>query len=284
MRNGRLKNNLMLRKFVKRKSAVIALAVLLFFALMALIGPMLCSQDPYVQNLTDSYAPVSWQHWLGTDQLGRDTFTRLVYGSRVSLGIAFAGVLMGSLVGVTLGVIAGYFGGLADMIISRSMDIILSFPGILIAIVIVAILGLGTVNTTIAVAIFIVPSMTRIVRGNVMGIINEEYISASKAFGISSFRIIMKHIIPNVSPIIIVNTTLDLGGAILVASSLSFLGLGVQAPNPEWGAMLSQMREVIRYYPLGVIAPGTAITLVVLSFSLFGDGLRDALDPKVELY
>lgn len=274
---------LVVKKFMKKKTAVVALIVLILFFLMALFGPYLIDHDPFTQNLANKYSPISSEHWLGTDELGRDTFARLVYGSRISLGIAFVGVFIGSVVGVILGLAAGYYGGVVDILISRGIDIILAFPGILIAILIVAVLGIGIVNTTIAVAIFIVPSMARIVRGNVIAIAHEEYINASKAFGVPSWKIILKHILPNVSSIIIVNITLDLGSAILTASSLSFLGLGVQAPNPEWGAILSQMRQVMRNYPLGVIAPGLMITAVVLCFSLVGDGLRDALDPKIEL-
>lgn len=272
-----------MRKFFKKKTTIIAVVILGFFILMALIGPLLVKHNPYQQNLQNKYLGISSQHLLGTDELGRDTFTRLIYGSRISLGIAFVGVFFGALGGISLGVIAGYYGGKVDIIISRCIDIILAFPGILIAILIVAILGVGTVNTTIAVAIFIIPSLARIVRGSVLKIVNEEYIEASRAFGIPSYKIILKHILPNIAPIIIVNVTLDLGSAILTASSLSFLGLGVQAPHPEWGAILSQMRQVIRTYPLGVIAPGIMITLVVLSFSLVGDALRDALDPKIEV-
>ena len=258
------------------------MTLLVLFIVMSIVGPLVLKGNPYTQDLNNKFASVSFKNWLGTDELGRDTFTRLVYGSRISLGIAFVGVLLGSLIGITLGVIAGYYGGVADILISRLLDIILAFPGILIAILIVAVLGVGTVNTTIAVAIFIIPSMARVVRGSVLKIGSEEFIQASKAFGIKSPIIILKHILPNVAPIIIVNVTLDLGAAILTASSLSFLGLGVQAPHPEWGAILSQMRQVIRVYPLGVIAPGLMITLVVLSFSLMGDALRDALDPKIE--
>ncbi len=181
-----------------------------------------------------------------------------------------------------LGVIAGYFGGKLDAIISRFIDFLLAFPGLLLAIVVVAILGNGIINTIAAIAFYSIPYIARMVRGVVLTIKNLEYIQACKVIGESDFRIIFTHIIPNSMSQIIVNTTLSLGTSILTASSLSFLGLGVTPPNPEWGAMLSQGREVIRSYPLAAIAPGLAITLVVLSFSLVGDGLRDALDPRLK--
>lgn len=270
------------KRFLKRKSSVIGGVILIIFILMALIGPFLCRYDPIEIDMTNVYAPISAQHWLGTDNLGRDTFTRLVYGSRVSLTISFIGVFSGTFIGVLLGVYAGYYGGKIDSIISRILDILLAFPGLLLAIAIVAILGGGLANTIIAVSFYSIPYVARLVRGIVMTIKNTEYVQACKVMGASDLRIIFTHIIPNSMSMIIIDTTLSLGGAILTSSSLSFLGLGVQPPNPEWGAMLSLGREVIRSYPLAAIAPGIAITLVVLSFSLVGDGLRDALDPKLK--
>lgn len=241
-----------------------------------------CSHDPLAQDLANKYSGISAEHWLGTDNLGRDTFTRMVYGARISLTIAFCGVLSGSAIGIMLGVCAGYFGGKIDSIISRVLDVMLAFPGLLLAITIVAILGNGTINTIMAIGIFCIPGIARIVRGTVISLKGSEYVQAARVMGESDFKIIIRHVLPNSISLIIVNITLDLGTSILTASSLSFLGLGVQAPNPEWGAMLSQMREVIRSYPIGVFVPGLAITFVVLSFSLVGDGLRDALDPKLK--
>jgi len=191
-------------------------------------------------------------------------------------------VLSGALIGVLLGVSAGYFGGWVDAIISRFIDILLAFPGLLLAITIVAVLGPGSVNTVIAITIFTIPGLTRMVRSVVLSLKSSEYVEACKTMGESNLRIIFTHVIPNSMSQIIVNVTLSLGTAILTASSLSFLGLGVTPPEAEWGAMLSQMREVIRTYPTGVLVPGIAITLVVMSFSLVGDGLRDALDPKLK--
>ena len=270
------------KRFMRRKVSVVALIVLLIFLGIALIGPFLCSHDPLAHDLANKYSGISAEHWLGTDNLGRDTFTRMVYGARISLTIAFCGVLSGSAIGIMLGVCAGNFGGKLDSIISRVLDVMLAFPGLLLAITIVAILGNGTINTIMAIGIFCIPGIARIVRGTVISLKGSEYVQAARVMGESDFKIIIRHVLPNSISLIIVNITLDLGTSILTASSLSFLGLGVQAPNPEWGAMLSQMREVIRSYPIGVFVPGLAITFVVLSFSLVGDGLRDALDPKLK--
>ena len=271
-----------LRRFARRKVSVLGAVILLFFLLVALFGPMFCTQDPLAQDLVHKYQQPSSEHWFGTDNLGRDTFTRMVYGARVSLSISFAGVMSGCLVGVLLGVCAGFFGGWVDTLVSRLIDILLAFPSLLLAITVVAILGSGTENTAIAIAIFSIPSIARMVRGIVISNKDAEYIQACRVMGASNARMIFTHIIPNAISQIIVNITLNLGTAILTASSLSFLGLGVQPPAPEWGAMLSTGRDVIRAYPLAVLIPGIAITLVVMSFSLVGDGLRDALDPKLK--
>lgn len=270
------------RRFLRRKVSVAGAVVLIFFFLVAIAGPLLCSQDPLEQDLLNKYQDPSAEHWFGTDYLGRDTFTRMVYGARISLTLSFTGVFSGCAVGVLMGVCAGYFGGWVDTLISRIIDILLAFPSLLLAITVVAILGNGTQNTAIAIAIFSIPSIARMVRGIVMANKGAEYIQACQVMGASHSRIIFTHIIPNAVSQIIVNITLNLGTAILTASSLSFLGLGVQPPDPEWGAMLSTGRDVIRAYPLAVFIPGIAVTLVVMSFSLVGDGLRDALDPKLK--
>lgn len=256
-----------LRRFMRRKVSVVAAALLILFVLIAILGPLVWQVDPLKQSVMKKYGPMTVQHPLGTDNLGRDTLARMIYGA---------------LIGVLLGVSAGYFGGWVDAIISRFIDILLAFPGLLLAITIVAVLGPGSVNTVIAITIFTIPGLTRMVRSVVLSLKSSEYVEACKTMGESNLRIIFTHVIPNSMSQIIVNVTLSLGTAILTASSLSFLGLGVTPPEAEWGAMLSQMREVIRTYPTGVLVPGIAITLVVMSFSLVGDGLRDALDPKLK--
>lgn len=270
------------KRFIHRKASLIGGIILLLFLLMALIGPFLCTQDPNAQDIANKYAPPSWEHLLGTDNLGRDTLTRMVYGARVSLLVSFVGTIIGSAIGVALGVLAGYYGGWLDSLISRFVDFLLAFPGLLLAIVVVAILGSGLENTMAAIAFYSIPYIARMVRGVVLTLKGSEYVQACKVMGVSDARIIMTHIIPNSMSQIIVNVTLNLGTAILTASSLSFLGLGVTPPNPEWGAMLSTARDAIRSYPWAAVIPGVAITLVVLSFSLVGDGLRDALDPRLK--
>ena len=273
--------NQVLRRFMKRPASVLGAIVLIIFFLTAIFGPILLQSDPNAINPDICYQAPSLEHPFGTDNLGRDTFTRIVYGARVSLTVSFSGVLIGGCIGVMLGAIAGYFGSWIDALISRLIDILLAFPGLLLAIMVVAVLGSGLGNTIAAIAFYSIPYSARLIRGVVITIKNSEYCQACRVFGASDARIIMTHILPNSVSQIIVNTTLDLGTAILTASSLSFLGLGVQPPNPEWGAMLSTARDVIRSAPFAALIPGGIITLEVLSFSLVGDGLRDALDPKL---
>lgn len=270
------------KRFIKNKTTIAGSIVLFTFFFIALFGPLLCRYDPNAIDLTAIYQYPSAKHLLGTDNLGRDMLTRIIIGARISLLVSFVGTITGSFIGVILGVVSGYYGGLTDSIISRFVDLLLAFPGLLLAIVVVAILGNGIGNTMAAIAFYSIPYVARMVRGIVISIKNSEYVQACRVMGASDFRIITTHIVPNSMSQIIVNTTLNLGTAILTASSLSFLGLGVTPPHPEWGAMLSQGREVIRYFPLAAIVPGLAITLVVLSFSIVGDGLRDALDPKLK--
>jgi peptide/nickel transport system permease protein len=270
------------KNFARRKIAVVALVVILIFIITALIGPLFLKYDPNAQDLLNKYQMPSWDHILGTDNLGRDIATRMVYGARISLFISFFGVMLGALIGVIIGVCAGYFGGIIDSIISGIIDILLAFPGLLLAIVIISILGSGVTNTMLTIAFYSIPKCARLVRGSVMALKQSEYIHACQTMGASHLRIIVLHIIPNIVSVITVDTTLSLGYAILTASGLSFLGIGVQPPNPEWGAMLSSARDVLRTFPLAAIIPGVAITTVVLSFSLVGDGIRDALDPKLK--
>lgn len=270
------------KRFCRRKISLVSLVILLTMIAICVLGPLFMNADPLAQDLLNTYAHPSSEHLLGTDNLGRDILVRLIYGGRSSLAISFAGVLSGTFVGVILGVLAGYFGGVVDTLISRLIDILLAFPGLLLAIVVVAILGPGEMNTVIAIAIFSIPTVARMVRGEVLKVRSADYISMCKVMGESSARVIVRHIIPNASSQIIVNVTLQLGTAILTTSSLSFLGLGVQPPSPEWGSMLSQARDIFRSYPLPAIVPGIAITLIVMCFSLVGDGLRDALDPRLK--
>jgi peptide/nickel transport system permease protein len=270
-----------LYRFTLNKVAMVSAIVLIVVTLVAVVGPFVSPYDPLDQDLANNYAKPSVDHPLGTDDLGRDTLSRLIYGARISLGISLSSVGLGVIMGTLLGLIAAYYRGWLDTVIMRFMDFLLALPGILLAIAIVAVLGKGIFNTIIAVAIFTVPTFARLVRGSALSIQELDYIEATRALGASDHRIIFKHIVPNALTPIVVQATLSLGTAILISSGLSFLGLGVQPPHPEWGAMLSKGRELIRTTPVAAVAPGISITLVVLSFSMLGDGLRDALDPRL---
>ncbi len=271
-----------IRRFMKRPTAVVGLVLLVILVLAALLAPWIAPYDPYEQDLLQVNKSFSAEHLLGTDYLGRDTLSRILYGARVSLTISFLGVIIGSIVGVILGLVAGYYGGAVDSTIEYVITILLAYPGLLLALIIIAVFGSSNTNTMIAIAVFIVPSMARTVRGLALSLREQEYIQACKVAGASDFRIIATHILPNCFSQIIVNCTLSFGGAILTVSGLSYLGVGVQPPTPEWGMMISVARSTLRTFPEGILVPGIAVTLAVMAFSLVGDGLRDALDPKLK--
>lgn len=271
-----------IRRFMKRPTAVVGLILLVFILFCAIFAPLLAPYDPQQQDLLNASKGFSAAHPLGTDYIGRDTLSRILYGARVSLSISFLGVMSGTVVGVALGLIAGYYGGKIDYILEYVFTILLAYPGLLLALIIITIFGASDINTMIAIAVFIVPSMARTVRGLAFSLREQEYVQACKVAGASDFRIITTHILPNCFSQIIVNCTLSFGGAILTVSGLSYLGVGVQPPTPEWGMMISSAKASIRTFPEGFIVPGVAITLAVMAFSLVGDGLRDALDPKLK--
>ncbi len=269
------------RRLIKNRFAAAGLIIIIFFIILALVAPLLTSYSYHEQNLANRLQPPSDAHWMGTDDLGRDIFTRIAYGARVSLQVGFFAVIGALVFGTFLGIIAGYFGRWVDMVISRIFDILLAFPSILLAIAIVAILGASLQNALIAIAIINIPIFGRIVRSRVISLRAEEYIMAAKAQGMKNGRIIFRHILPNSITPIIVQSTLGFGTAILEAAALGFLGLGAQPPTPEWGQMLASSREFIQLAPWTLIMPGLSIMLVVLGFNLVGDGLRDILDPKM---
>ncbi|MCE7793292.1 ABC transporter permease [Salipaludibacillus sp. CUR1] len=266
----------------KNKLAIVGLFIIIFFIMIAIFAPFLTSYSYQTLNAADRLQGPSAQYWFGTDDLGRDIFTRIVYGARISLMVGFFAVTGALIFGSFLGILAGYFGRWVDMLISRIFDIMLAFPSILLAIAIVAILGPSLQNALIAIAIINVPIFGRLVRSKVISIRQEEYIMAAKAQGMKNGRILFHHVLPNSLAPIIVQATLGFGTAILEAAALGFLGLGAQPPTPEWGRMLSDSRQYIQSAPWTVLFPGLSIMLVVLGFNMIGDGLRDALDPKMK--
>ncbi|WP_229683056.1 nickel transporter permease [Virgibacillus oceani] len=269
-------------RIVKSKTSFIGLCIILILILTAIFAPLIATHSPTAQDIINRYQPPSSEHFLGTDELGRDIFSRIVHGSRISIQIGVIAVGIAMIIGVLLGGVAGYFGRWIDQIIMRIIDIMMAFPSILLAIALVAVLGPGLTNAMIAVGIVGIPQFARIVRSAVLSIKETEYIEAAKSIGAKHGRVLMQHVLPNCVAPIIVQTTLSIGTAILDAAGLSFLGLGAQPPTPEWGAMLSDGQAAIQNAPWVVAFPGLAIFFVVLGFNLLGDGLRDALDPRLK--
>ncbi|MEK4230748.1 ABC transporter permease [Solibacillus sp. FSL H8-0538] len=270
------------RSFKKSKSALVGTAIVAFFVLLAIIGPFIAPQGINDQNLSMRLQPPSGEFWFGTDDLGRDIFSRILHGARISLTVGLTAVLMSSVVGSFLGIIAGYYGRWVDTIISRIFDIMLAFPSILLAIAVVSILGPSLRNALIAIAIINVPNFGRLIRSRVLTIKEEEYIHAARAIGMKNSRILWRHILPNSMTPVIVQGTLAIATAIIEAAALGFLGLGAEAPQPEWGKMLADARMFLMNAPWAMIFPGLSIMLTVVGFNLMGDGLRDALDPKMK--
>lgn len=268
----------------KNKAAVLGLVIISIIILLSIIAPLIYDYDNDIinQNISQRLQSPSLKHPFGTDESGRDIFARVIYGSRVSIYIGFASVIISLIAGGILGSISGFYGGHVDNIIMRLMDIFLAIPGTLFAITIVAALGASTLNLMIALAISSVPRFARIVRSSVMTVRDVEFVEAARAIGANNFRIITQHVIPNSLAPIIVETTLSVASIILTIAGLSFLGLGVSAPQPEWGAMLASARNYIRDHSYMTLFPGLAIMITILSLNLLGDGLRDALDPRLK--
>lgn len=272
------------RMLVKNKMAMVGLFILVVLVLLALFADVIADYDTVVikQNLASRLQGPTAAHWLGTDEFGRDIFARLIHGTRVSLKVGILAVGLAIVVGGILGAISGFYGGTIDNIIMRAMDIFLAVPSILLAIAIVSALGPNIINLMIAISVSSVPSYARIVRASVLSIRDQEFIEAAKAIGASNTRIIFKHIIPNALAPVIVQGTLGVANAILSIAGLSFIGLGIQPPAPEWGSMLSGGRQYLRYAWWITTFPGLAIMITILSLNLLGDGLRDALDPRLK--
>lgn len=271
-----------MKRLAKNKGAMVGLVIIVLMGIIALLSPYI---TPYPYDKTDFsniFAPFSKEHIFGTDQLGRDILSRLMYGGRYSLQIGIYSVAMAVTAGTIIGSIAGYFGGVADDVIMRILDIINSIPGLVLSIAVAAILGPGFSNCIIALAFGTTPAYARMIRASILNIRKMEYLEAATSINCSSARIIFRHVLPNAISPLIVMATMSVAQSILTAASLSFIGLGIQPPEPEWGAMLSDARDFLRQYPRLVLVPGVTIMTAVLSLNMLGDGLRDAMDPKLK--
>ncbi len=266
----------------KNKLTILGLILALLLVFSAIFAPFICRYEYEDQDLRNAFQYPSFKHLLGTDNYGRDIFTRIIYGGRTSLLIALIAVSLGLIVGGLLGAFAAYYGGIFENVIMRGLDIVMAIPSLLLAVAISAALGVGMLNCAIAIGIATVPMFARVIRASALSIKDQEYIEAAHACGVGNVKIIFKHVIPNSLAPIIVQGTLKIGEAILQIASLSFIGLGVQPPTPEWGSMLAFGREFIRdFWPI-VTFPGIAIMITLIVFNVLGDGLRDALDPRLK--
>lgn len=269
------------RVFFSRKVVLFGSVIIGFMVLIAIIGPWIAPYDPYATNLRETLRGPSAAHWLGTDAVGRDTLTRIIYGARTSLEVGLISVVCAGVLGITLGSIAGYYGGWAYIIIMRLIDALMAFPMILLALMIAALLGGGEKNVIIALSISLMPQYARLMCGQVLSVKQNDYVLAVKSLGASDLRILAYHVFLNCFAPLVVQLTLRLGSAILSEASLSFLGIGIQSPTAAWGSMVNDGRSYLVTLPILSLAPGLAIMLVVFAFNMVGDGLRDALDPRL---
>jgi len=273
---------LALRQLRRSRLALPGLAIVLVFVFCGAFAPLIAPYDPYQNDLMNVLTPPSAEHWFGTDELGRDLLSRVIHGARISLIEGVFSVALAMAIGVPIGAVSGYLGGRIDAVIMRLIDVLLAFPGVLLAIVIISVLGPGLTNAIIAVAVYTIPIFARLARGSTLTVKDEPYVEAARAAGLSDLRILARHIFPNISATLFVMMTLRVAISILTAASLSFLGLGAQAPLPEWGAMLSNSRNAMLIAPHVALFPGLAIILLVFGLNLFQDGLRQVLDPKLQ--
>jgi peptide/nickel transport system permease protein len=270
------------RRFARSWFAVIGLAFLTLVIVVAIFAPVIATHSPTDQSLLTRLQGPSSEHWFGTDQLGRDVFSRVVYGARYSLFIGAGAALFGLVAGSIIGMVSGFFGGWIDMLMMRFIDVLLSFPGVLLAILIVSVLGPGVVNLIIAISIGFTSPVARLVRSAVLSLKSQDFILAATALGAGNSRIMLRHLLPNTTSLLIIYGTLYFAVALLAAAGLSFLGLGAQSPTPEWGAMIGSGREYLRDASNATLFPGLAIFFTVLSLNFIGDALRDALDPRMK--
>ena len=252
------------------------------FAVLAILGPWIAPQDADAQDLLALLQPPDADHWFGTDQVGRDILSRVIVGTRITLIVALVPVALAGAIGVTLGLVAGYFGGATDRVIMALVDLLMTIPSLVLAIAMVSAVGATLTGLTVAITLASTPPLARLVRGRVRELREEDFISAAVSVGMKPRRVLWRHVLPNASSVVIIQMSLQAGQAVLVASALGFLGLGVQPPAPEWGSMLGASREYIEVAPHVVMASGGAIALLVFAFNMLGDGLRDRLDPNQE--
>jgi peptide/nickel transport system permease protein len=269
------------RVFFGRRVVIFGFVIILLLLLTAIFAPLIAPYDPYGQNLDSILQHPGAAHWLGTDEIGRDVLSRLIYGTRTSLMVGVVAVGVAALIGVSLGLVSGYFGGWLDTIIMRIIDALMAIPGLVLALVFAAMLGGGLFNIMIAVGVSMVPGYCRLMRGQVLSVKNADFILAAHSLGSNDMRIMLRHILPNCLPPLIVLITLQLGMAILTEAGLSYIGIGIAPPGAAWGSMVNEGYHFLSMNPVLSFAPGLSIMLVVLAFNLVGDGLRDALDPRL---
>lgn len=270
------------RRFRRSRTAVFGLIITTLFIALAIIGPFIAPFPPTRQSLITQLQGPSAAHWLGTDELGRDILSRLLYGAQLSLSVSLAATLIATVVGTVLGAVAAFYGKWLDQTIMRIMDILLALPGILLALAIIAALGNGLINVVLAIGIQSIPAFARLAHGSTLSAKEQDYVLAARAVGVGDTAIVFRHILPNISAPIIVQFSLRIATAVLTAAGLSFLGLGAQPPTPEWGAMLTNARTYMVTAPHTIMAPGITILLTVLGLNLLGDGVRDVLDPRLK--
>ncbi|HVL23333.1 MAG TPA: ABC transporter permease [Thermomicrobiales bacterium] len=268
------------RAFTRNKSAVVGLVLIVLIVLVAIFAPLLAPYDPLAQSTINRLQPPSAEHWLGTDDYGRDILSRIIYGTRVALLIGVLSVAMGAVIGVTIGVVAGYFGGAVDTFLMRIVDVLLSFPDLITGLLVMAVLGSGEIKLIIAIGLTITPRFARIAYGQTLGLKEKEFVDAARALGQRTRVILSRHILPNIAGELVVLASLWTAAAIRLEASLSFIGLGVPPPTPTWGQMIRDGTVRLADLPLMSIAPGIALLLTVFAFNLVGDGLRDVLDPR----
>jgi peptide/nickel transport system permease protein len=271
---------LMWQRLIANRLAVAGGIIVVLMIVISLAAPLLAPQDPIEMELSDKLLPPSRDHFFGTDEFGRDVYSRVIWGGRISLRVGVIAVSIGMIVGSVVGLFAGYFGRWFDMVSQRVIDVMLAFPDLILALAIVAVLGPSLSNVMIAIGIGSIPVYARVMRGQVLGLREKEYVEAARAAGAGHMRLIFRHILPNALSAVVVIATLGIASAILAGAGLSFIGMGAQPPTPEWGAMLANGRSFLRHEWWIATFPGIFIALIVLGFNLFGDGLRDALDPR----